>query len=168
MEAVRRATGDDLTDLLALYDALRVELAGYRGRWYDLDAWPEPVDEIFGTLVEDPDALVLVGTIDDVAIGYLAATVVTPLPQAAAEPLGRVHDLFVEPDAREVGVGEALLSAAIEWFAGRGVVHADIRVLPGHRAAKNFCEENGFVARALIMHARWDDAAVPDGDASFR
>lgn len=158
MEAVREATADDLPRLAELYAALRVELAGYRGRWYDLDAWPEPVDGVFASLVADPDALVLVGTIDDVVIGYLAATVVTPLPQAADEPLGRVHDLFVEPEAREVGVGEALLSAAIEWLSDRGIVHADIRVLPGHRAAKNFCEEHGFVARALIMHARWGDA----------
>ena len=156
MESVRPATADDLARLLALYADLRVELAGYRGRWYDLDAWPEPVEDVFATLIAEPDALVLVGTIDDVPIGYLAATVGRPLPQAAGDPLGRVHDLFVEPDAREVGVGEALLSAAIEWFTGRGVVQADIRVLPGHRAAKNFCEENGFVARALVMHARWD------------
>ncbi len=28
----------------------------------------------------------------------------------------------------------------------------DTLALPGHRAAKNFFEESGFTARALVMH----------------
>lgn len=156
MEAVRRSTTDDLPRLLELYDGLRAELSGYRGRWYDLDAWPEPVSDVLSELIDDPDALVLVGTIDGFPVGYLAATIVHALPQAGDVRLGRVHDLFVEPEAREVGVGEALLSAAIEWFTSRGVMQADIRVSPGHRAAKNFCEQNGFVARSIVMYADWE------------
>ena len=31
-------------------------------------------------------------------------------------------------------------------------VGIDALVLPGHRAAKNFFEESGFTARALVMH----------------
>lgn len=155
MEGVRQAAADDLPRILELYESLRLELGSFRGRWYELDAWPEPAAEALSLAVADAAKLALVGTIDDYPIGYLVAEVVAALPQAGSAPVGRVRDLFVEPEARSVGVGEALLSAAIEWFRERDVHEADLTVLPGHREAKNFCEENGFVARALVMHGTW-------------
>lgn len=156
MEGVRPATGDDLPRLLELYDALANEMAEYRGRWSELQTWPAPVSEAFAAAVADPDVLSLVGTITDYPVGYLICEITSGLPQAGAKPIGRVRDLFVEPDAREVGVGEALLNEAVAWLTGRGAHAADITVSPGHRAAKNFCEENGFVARTITMHSRWD------------
>ncbi len=155
MEEVRRATADDLPRVLELYEALRLELGSFRGRWYEIDAWPEPAADALAGALADPGTLVLLGAIDDYPIGYLVAETAPALPQARGVPVGRIRDLFVEPEARSVGVGEALLSAAIEWYRESGVHEADITVLPGHREAKNFCEENGFVARALVMHASW-------------
>jgi GNAT superfamily N-acetyltransferase len=155
MEGVRPATAADLDRIVELYAELRLEFGGYRGRWYELEAWPEPAEAALAAAITDPETLVLVGTIDGYPIGYMVAGIADALPQAGGERVGRIHDLFVEPQAREVGVGEALLSEAIDWYRGRGVRCADIMVLPGHRAAKNFCEENGFVARAIVMHGSW-------------
>lgn len=155
MEGVRRATPDDLPRLLELYEALRLELGEYRGRWYEIDAWPEPVEVALEQAIASPDVLVVVGTIDAVAVGYAVCEAAATLPQATEPLIGRIRDLFVEVGAREVSVGEALLSACIDWLRERGCRSADICVLPGHRAAKNFCEENGFTARSLTMHARW-------------
>lgn len=155
MEGVREAEAADLPVLLALYESLKLELGEYRGRWYELDAWPEPADESFRAAMADPATLVLVGTIDGFPLGYAVCEVRPGLPQNREGEVGRIRHLFVEVQAREVGVGEALVSACIAWMRGRGVRSADLQVLPGHRAAKNFCEENGFVARSLTMHARW-------------
>lgn len=155
MEGVRPATPADLPLLLELYAALKVELGGYRGRWYETDAWPEPAAAALEQAIDAEDVLVLVGTIDDVVVGYAVCEASAALPQADEPLIGRIRDLFVDVEAREVGVGEAMLSECIAWLRGRGVRAADMRVLPGHRAAKNFCEDNGFVARSLVMHARW-------------
>lgn len=155
MEGVRPATHQDLPLLLELYEALKVELGGYRGRWYEIDAWPEPVDAALERAIATDDVLVLVGTIDAVGVGYAVCEAVAALPQSSEPLIGRIRDIFVEVEAREVGVGEALLSECIDWLRGRGCHGADICVLPGHRATKNFCEENGFTARSLVMHARW-------------
>jgi len=68
--------------------------------------------------------------------------------------LGRVVDLFVEADARGVGVGERLRDELLTWFTARGCAGADAHALPGARETKNFFETSGFSARLLVMHRR--------------
>ena len=68
--------------------------------------------------------------------------------------VGTVTELFVEPEAREVGVGETLVGALLEWCRAHRCFGVDATALPGHRAAKNFFEEQGFVSRSLTMHRR--------------
>jgi hypothetical protein len=51
-----------------------------------------------------------------------------------------------------VGIGEAIVEVMGERFGAAGCRGIDVIALPGHRAAKNFFEEQGFTARALVMH----------------
>ncbi len=83
-----------------------------------------------------------------------AAVVVEQLRSGAR--LGVITDLFVEPEAREVGVGEVLAGALVEHCRSLGCLGVDAAALPGHRAAKNFFETHGFTARALTMHKHLD------------
>jgi len=62
--------------------------------------------------------------------------------------------IYVDPAAREVGVGENLLAAVAEWAGEHGAGTLDVPVLPGIRESKNFLEGAGFVARLLVMHRR--------------
>ena len=91
----------------------------------------------------------MVGTIDDVVIGYALARAEV---LRDGTQLGVIDDLFVEEGARAVGVGEAMIGALVEWCGERGCRGIDAMALPGHRAAKNFFEESGFTARKLVMH----------------
>lgn len=153
MEEVRPATREDLPRLLELFATAREELAGYRGRWYELDALPEPVAGEFARAMQEDDSLLLMGTVHGYPVAWLMACLETTLPQAPDPVTGRIR-VYVEPEARELGVGEALLDEARPWLLSKGARAADIHVSPGHRAAKNFCEGQGFVARALVMHSR--------------
>jgi GNAT superfamily N-acetyltransferase len=63
-----------------------------------------------------------------------------------------VTDLFVDEGARSVGVGEAIVELLVAFCAEAGCIGLDALALPGARAAKNFFEESGFTARALVMH----------------
>jgi GNAT superfamily N-acetyltransferase len=92
-----------------------------------------------------------VGEVEDVGGGEVGEV-------AGAARLGRVRELFVDPDARAVGLGEAILGELLAWFREQGCGGVDAMALPGHRQAKNFFEEQGFVARLLVMHH------VPDPD----
>ena len=66
--------------------------------------------------------------------------------------LGIVDACYVEPEARGVGVGRALLDDLVAWFASSGCRGVDVTALPGDRATKNFLEGAGFKARLLTMH----------------
>lgn len=142
-EAARRATAGDLPTLTLLYEQATTELREQRGGevWSlqnDRDA-PEPPFDF-----DDDALLLLAGTIDDVVVGY-----------ARCELVGEVAvltDVFVDAEAREVGVGEALLDSAVEWAREQGCIGIDSVALPGMRATKNFFEAAGLVARAITVH----------------
>jgi ribosomal protein S18 acetylase RimI-like enzyme len=156
VEAARPATADDLAAILDLATELRGELVPMRGgsMWSRTAAYPEPLDATFRALLERDDACLLVGTIDDVVVGFGACTA-TVLRDGTR--LGEITELYVTPEARDVSVGEGILSALVEWCREQGCGAVDAFALPGHRAAKNFFETAGFTARALLMHHEISD-----------
>ena len=161
MEAVRAATPEDLPAVVGLVEALRAELTPMRGGriWAVREARPGPTAEVYGALLTNPANCVVVGTIDDVVVGFGVASVET---LSDGRNLGVVSELFVDPDARAVGVGEAMLEAMVAFCEREGCVGVDAFALPGHRAAKNFFEESGFTARAIVMHHSFDSGPAAD------
>lgn len=150
-EAVRAATPDDLPAIVALAEALRSELLPMRGGpiWAVREARRGPPAEAYGALLADPAACVVVGTLDGVVVGFAVASVE---PLSDGRKLGVVTELFVDAEARAVGVGETMLEGLVAFCRREGCVGVDAFALPGHRAAKNFFEESGFTARAILMH----------------
>jgi GNAT superfamily N-acetyltransferase len=153
VESTRPATAADITRVVELAHLMRAELAPMKGgaTWLGRDAWPEPLADAYRELLASDNACVVVGTIDDVVLGF-GAVLVETLRSGAR--LGVVTDLFVEPDARQVGVGEEIVGALIAFCTEHECVGIDALALPGHRAAKNFFEEHHFTARMLVMHRR--------------
>ena len=139
------------TDSSLSHASLRGELRAMRGGalWEVREARAEPLAETFAELLDRDDAVVIVGTIDDVVVGYGALELET---LRDGRRLGVIDELYVEPDARAVGVGEAIATELVAFCAEAGCIGVDAVALPGHRAAKNFFERAGFTARALVMH----------------
>jgi len=153
VEAARTATVDDLDQVVLLARQGVAELTPMRGgaTWFARDARPEPLEAAFAALLERDDVDVVVGTIDGVVVGFGVGRV-ERLRDGSDH--GVVDELFVDADARSVGVGEAIVERLVAFFSARGCTGADALALPGHRAAKNFFEQQGFVARAIVMHKR--------------
>jgi ribosomal protein S18 acetylase RimI-like enzyme len=151
VEGSRPATVEDLPRIVELARLLRHELVPMKGGslWSNREALAEPLDDAYAQLLDRDDALVIVGTVDETVVGF---GVLTLEALRSDETLGVISDLFVEPDARAVGVGESMADALVSFCASRGCVGIDTLALPGHRAAKNFFEESGFTARAIVMH----------------
>ena len=74
------------------------------------------------------------------------------LPQAGGAELAAVRLIFTEFEAREVGVGEAMLARYLSEERQAGIALFDAHVAPGHRLAKNFFESAGFSARRIVMN----------------
>jgi len=99
-------------------------------------------------LMADNRRRVLVGTVEDAVVG-LAVGRIDALGEAT---LGVIDGCYVEPGARGVGVGRALLDNLMAWFTSSGCRGVDVTALPGDRETKNFLEGSGFKARLLTMH----------------
>jgi GNAT superfamily N-acetyltransferase len=151
VEAARPATTADIPVLVDLARALRAEWRTIRGGslWATREAPAEPLDSAFGAFLARDDACVVVGMIDRVVVGYGIVEIETLRDDTR---LGIIGELYVEPDARAVSVGETIADALVAFCSDQGCFGIDARALPGHREAKNFFERAGFTARALIMY----------------
>jgi ribosomal protein S18 acetylase RimI-like enzyme len=147
MEGARAATVADLATVEVLAEAGRAEATGRRGGllWARREGRRPPLRE----LLADPAHHVVVGTIDGTVVGY---GILRIEELADPPPLARILECFVEPGARAVGVGEAIVTALVAEAQARGCGGVDALALPGDRAAKNFFETHRFTARLLVMH----------------
>jgi len=151
VDAARPATADDVPAIAELAAELRAELTPMRGGhvWSRREARAEHGRVAYRALLDDPNTLVIVGTIDGVVVGYGVCEVETLRDRSL---IGTIPELFVTEQARAVGVGEQILDTLVSECRALGCAGIDTLALPGHRAAKNFFEGAGFTARAIVMH----------------
>ena len=81
--------------------------------------------------------------IGEVLVGYLA--------MSAAGTIARIDEVFVAPQARENGFGDALLALALERARATGVSTLEGESLPGDRDTKNLYERAGIKARLITV-----------------
>jgi len=156
VEAARSATLDDVPAIVELATRLREQVAAFRGSdlWAAREAKSGDLTHVYSELIADPHVDVVVGTIDDVVFGF---GVGERERLADGRLLGVISDLYVEPDARDIGVGEAVVSELLERFRRDGCAGVDAWALPGDRNTKNFFETHGFVSRLIVAHKRLGD-----------
>lgn len=150
---VRVGDKEDLPEIVGLYRRFRENLRGERGGDFYLlkEALSEPLESQIAALLGDKEHLVLLGILEDVPVG-LAVGRLSELVDASLA--ASIEVLYVDPEAREVGIGESMLEAVTDWASRGGADSLEIMVLPGMRQAKNFLEGAGYAARLLVMHRR--------------
>ena len=149
--AARPAEAADLPVVVELHESAVDEAVDKRGgvMWSRRESRPPPHADHFAAAQADDACLLAVGTIDDTVVGYALVGVVA-LHDGAT--VGDLTDLFVMPEARGVGLGEAVMDLVTQWCREQGCIGIDSLALPGDRATKNFFETFGLVARALRVH----------------
>jgi GNAT superfamily N-acetyltransferase len=143
--AARLSAPDDRSELALLGREAAVELASQRGGAAYLRELGRSDDDL---LVDPIAGIQLVGTVMDAVVGTVALAEVR---HADGATTGVVSVLYVAPGARRVGVGERLLSGAVEVARSRGWAALDATALPGDRSTKNFFEAAGLVTRRLTV-----------------
>ena len=148
---VRRAEHTDAEALSGLEAAARAGLVEARGgaRWLDAHHriaadWPTAIGTrtvFVGTIPADSGA--------DVVVAYLVADcIVDPMK------ILRIDQVFVVDEARELGFGDALLAAAMQWGREHGAELVEAETLPGDRNLKNLYERAGVTARLITVSKR--------------
>jgi GNAT superfamily N-acetyltransferase len=147
----RTAAADDLPAIASLVADAAAEKAEQKGGaiWYRRERPSAPAEARLASALASPDDEVAVGTLDGTVLGYATARIER---LADGGLLGVLDELYVEPGARELGLGEALMDHVLAWCRDRGCFGIDSLALPGDRSTKNFFESFGLVARAIVVH----------------
>ncbi|MEJ7799825.1 MAG: GNAT family N-acetyltransferase [Ilumatobacter sp.] len=137
---VRPADAADVEQLAWLEDEARSTLVDQRGgaRW--LATHPERGS---GWDVTIGELDVVVAHIGEVIVGYIVLD--------ARRVVATVDDVYVTPEARELGFGDAMLAASIERARERGATHLEGHALPGDRETKNLYERAAIKARLITV-----------------
>ena len=139
---VRLSTASDIPQLDLLEEDAREALIGQRGG----DRWlVEHPRETWSSRRETSD--VWVAHIGDVVVGYLVAVL-------GDDHIVRVDQVWVTPDARELGFGDEMLARAIDRARAAGAVAVEGQALPGDSHTKNLYERAGIVARLITTFRR--------------
>ena len=151
VEAARPANVDDVAVLAAIARSALADVGGQRGGelFTRREARAEPLEDGIRQALDDPDGHVIVGTFDGVPFGY---ALLRRERLRDGGLLAVVEDLIVDPAARGVGIGAAIMDAALDWARKSGCIGIDAIALPGDRETKNFFESFGLKARALLVH----------------
>ena len=144
---VRRAASDDADDIdqIGLLEReARAALIGQRGG----ERWLIEHPEVGAAWTERCLTVdVWVAHIERVVVGYLVAVL-------GPDHIVRVDQVWVTPEARELGFGDGMLAAAIAGAVECGAEAVEGQALPGDRHTKNLYERAGIVARLITTYKR--------------
>lgn len=139
VRAADPTSAGDLEQLTLLEDEARASLVDQRGG----PRWLEEHPLVGGRWSERcAERDVYVATIGDVLVGYLVA-------ELGEDAIVRIDQVWVTPEARELGFGDELLATAIAAAQARGATAVEGQALPGDRHTKNLYERAGIVARLI-------------------
>lgn len=131
---VRRAGADDEPTWRAHREEARRESSRYRG-----EPWRPGDGE-----KDERSTLVLLAGVDETVFGSVAAS-------DGGDTHWWIDHVFVEEAAREVGLGDALMTALIGELRSRGATRLGSSAQPGDRSLKNLFERHGLVARTILV-----------------
>lgn len=156
MESARAATADDLDQLAALAGLAVEERRSERGgaEWEARNLPAEWSVQGLAAINASDSAIVVAGLLEESLVGVARAQVET---LRTGRRVAFIGELFVLPDAREVGVGEAMMDLLLKWSTDQRCDAVEAMVLPGNRQAKNMFERYGLVARAIIVQRRLNE-----------
>lgn len=142
MFQLRQATTNDIPQLLQLVEDYWAfeRIAGFD---------PSPVSAQLAQLFSNPRlGCGWIAWSDDIAVGYLLAVYVFSL-----EHLGltaEIDELFVLPEYRSSGIGEALLNTAESGFILAGCTNVSLQLSRDNNRARGFYRRHGYTERSAF------------------
>jgi ribosomal protein S18 acetylase RimI-like enzyme len=115
------------------------------------------VERMYGgwltTRATDPQSVFLVADRDEHGqlVAFLIGTLESNIPIYRVTRFGFIHDLWVEPDYRNEGVGRQLTMLAVERFRAMGVTQVRLETAAANDAARALFQRCGFRVSSVEM-----------------
>ncbi len=151
-ESARFAETADMAEFEYLHTSSRENISGRKGaeQWLEINSLKGEPDLLFQKLVNDSNYLCILGLYDNHPFGFLIAE----QTQLQGELSVDIREVFVDPEAREVGIGEVMMDFLLEWAQSASAATLTSRALPGDRELKNFFERYKVTARLIEVVRR--------------
>ena len=152
-DSARLAEADDLTSFVHLHFLSRSGIEGHKGSdlWLERKSLNVEPKDLFNQLLVDERYGCILGLFENCPFGFLIAEVT----QLYGETSVDIHEVFVEQDARKVGVGESMMEFLIDWAKKKSAKSITSRALPGDRELKNYFERYKLTARMIEVERRF-------------
>jgi GNAT superfamily N-acetyltransferase len=131
---IRMATAEDLETLTGLFDAYRV----FYGRDSDLAG----AREFLRVRLASGDSVIFLAEKDGIGVGF--TQLYPSLSSASMARIFILNDLFVDPAAREGGVGSALLQAGVAFARKEGAARLTLSTELSNTRAQRLYENAGW------------------------
>lgn len=87
-------------------------------------------------------------------LSYVAgfgSTIMASLTVHIDSTVASIEHVYVVPESREVGLGDALIQTLLSELRTRGVQSVEAQALPGDRGMKNLFERHGLIAQTILV-----------------
>lgn len=117
----------------------------------------EPVEKgyrwFFGREMKDPDAVILVAELGGAIAGYAYGCLEERNWNDLLDACGKIHDVWVEDDARAKGLGERLVTETIARLEAKGAPRVVLLTAASNERAQRLFEKLGF-RRTMVEMTR--------------
>lgn len=153
---IRPMMREDYPAVQALYRELFFEMAAIAPMY--IQAADQDVEYLDAVLDSDEDD-VLVADEEGTILGFvvLQTQLTPPIPCMVRYRFAALMDLMVRLDARNKGIGTALIDAAKAWTRQNGLRFLELDVLLGNQRARSLYEREGFAPVLSTMRLMMEE-----------
>ena len=144
----------DLADVAALWTAITAHHADLDPLFTIRSGADAEIRALLAGQLCDPDAAIFVWNDERELAGFCTVRIDRAPPILEEVERAEITDLGVREGARRRGIGRALVGAATDWIAARGVERVEVRVASRNREGQAFWRALGFGDLMDLLHRR--------------
>ncbi|MGB9674367.1 MAG: GNAT family N-acetyltransferase [Anaerolineales bacterium] len=98
-----------------------------------------------------------VAEMDGKVVGFMLSRIKRVPAHMGGVLVGELSDMWIEPEARRLGIGDKLSRLALDWLREQGVHSVEIQVLRDNEASWKLYERMGFKLEFRVGRLLWED-----------
>lgn len=102
-----------------------------------------------------------IAEVDGEVVGFMLSRVLRVPPHYGGVLVGELTDMYIDPQARRMGIGHELSRLAINWLRDQGVHSVEIQVVDGNEGSWRLYEKMGFYLELRQGRMLMDDYQDP-------